>query len=230
MPFFILILFLAGSSVATATGLFRPDTLLQIAQWFESLGPNGVYLYGLLYFLLELVAVPAIPLTLGSGYLFGLVKGTITVSVASTLAASAAFLIARYGLRESVSNLAERYPRFQALDRAIGKEGFRFVFLLRLSPLLPFSISNYLYGLTSVNLLEYVLGSWLGMLPGTIAYVSTGSAVNALTDLSGKQSSVSPVLLIIGVVATITVLGSIGKMAASVIESAEEDGPQHTAE
>lgn len=65
------------------------------------------------------------------------------------------------------------HPRFAAIDRAIGKDGLKFVTLLRLSPLLPLALSNYLYGLTSVDLGSYVLGSWLGMLPGTYAYVNT---------------------------------------------------------
>lgn len=59
-------------------------------------------------------------------------------------------------------------PRFAAVDRAIGKDGFRVVALLRLSPLLPLAASNYIYGLTSVDLTSYVLGSWLGMLPGEV--------------------------------------------------------------
>ncbi|PXF45066.1 hypothetical protein BWQ96_05168 [Gracilariopsis chorda] len=218
----LLLIFLASSGVAAATGFIRPDAFVHIAQWFERLGPQAAYLYGLLYFVLELVAVPAIPLTLGSGYLFGMLRGTITVSVASTLAATASFLIARYGLRDNITRLAERYPRFRLLDRAIGREGFKFVLLLRLSPLLPFAISNYLYGLTSVNILEYVLGSWLGMLPGTLAYVSAGATVNNLTDLSSNRSNISPVLLLIGVVAAIAVLASVGKIASEAIENSDE--------
>ncbi|KAI0559625.1 SNARE associated Golgi protein [Gracilaria domingensis] len=210
-------------SVAAATGLFSPDTLVQLARWFEQLGPSAIYLYGVLYFVLELVAVPALPLTLGSGYLFGLTDGAIAVSIASTLAATAAFLIARYGFRARVSRFAYGSARFRVLDRAIGREGFKFVLLLRLSPLLPFSISNYLYGLTSVKLGEYALASWLGMLPGTIAYVSAGAAVNTLTDLHGGQSAASPALVITGLVATAAVLISLGKIAREAIENVEEE-------
>lgn len=218
----LLALFTAGS-VAAATGALNSDTLVSLAAWFETLGPSAIFLYAGIYFLLELVAVPALPLTLGSGYLFGLAKGTAAVSVASTMAAAASFLIARYGLRDMVTKFAMRYPRFRAMDRAIGKQGFKFVFLLRLSPLLPFAISNYLYGLTSVNLPEYVLGSWLGMLPGTIAYVSAGAAVSALTDLGAGKNQVSPVLIIIGVAATVGALSLIGKLAAESVDAVEEE-------
>lgn len=204
---------------AASSGVVSGDSFIALATWFEQLGPSAVFLYALLYFLLELVAVPALPLTLGSGYLFGVTVGTVAVSISSTAAAVAAFLIARYGLRSWISKLAGQYPRFRAMDRAIGREGFKFVFLLRLSPLLPFSISNYLYGLTSVRLREYVLGSWLGMLPGTIAYVSAGAAVNALTEINASKGNVSPVLLGIGVLATVAALATIGKVASEAIRS-----------
>ncbi len=72
-------------------------------------------------------------------------------------------------------DLAKGNKQFAAIDRAIGKDSFRVVLLLRLSPLLPLALSNYLYGLTSVDLVPYVLGSWVGMLPGTLAYVTAGA-------------------------------------------------------
>lgn len=76
--------------------------------------------------------------------------------------------------RERVAELAQSNARFKAIDRAIGRNGLKVVTLLRLSPLLPLALSNYLYGLTSVDLPSYVAGSWAGMLPGTIAYVAAG--------------------------------------------------------
>lgn len=214
---------LTVGGVAAATGALDPDRLVALSAWFEKLGPAAIILYAALYFLLELIGVPALPLTMGSGYLFGVARGTITVSVASTAAAATSFLIARYGLRNSVSRLAQRYPRFRAMDRAIGRESFKFVLLLRLSPLLPFAISNYLYGLTSVNLMPYVAGSWLGMLPGTVAYVSAGAAVSALSDLSAGKGSVNPYLVVLGLVATVGALSTIGRMATNAIEANQEE-------
>lgn len=214
---------IGAGALAATTGIFSPDTLISLAAWFETLGPSAIYLYAGFYLLLELVAVPAIPLTLGAGYLFGFVKGTVAVSIASTCAAAAAFLISRYGLRDVITRFADQYPKFRAIDRAIEREGFKVVFLLRLSPLLPFSISNYLYGLTSVQFSDYVLGSWLGMMPGTIAYVSAGAAVSALSELGMHKSAVNPVLVVVGVLATIGVVWTIGKLAAEAIDMAEEE-------
>lgn len=120
---------------------------------------------------------------MSAGLLFGQITGTIIVSISGTvslfiysiyrqlngqfcnlsslhfqLAASIAFLIARYFARDRILKLVEGNKKFLAIDKAIGENGFRVVTLLRLSPLLPFSIGNYLYGLTSVKFVPYVLG------------------------------------------------------------------------
>lgn len=197
------------------------DTLSHAIDWIQGLGPVGPVVYGFAYFLLELVAVPALPLTVGAGYLFGVGRGSAVVSVAATSAAAASFLLARYGARDFISGLARRYPKFRAVDRAVGREGFKFVLLLRLSPLLPFALSNYLYGLTSVRFWPYVLGSWLGMLPGSVAIVSGGAAVNALSDLSARPE-VNPGLIGLGLIATVLVLRSVGKLASVALSESED--------
>nr|CAB3475027.1 unnamed protein product [Digitaria exilis] len=133
--------------------------LTQFSGFIEGYGPAGYALFVLVYAGLEVLAIPAIPLTMSAGLLFGSVTGTIIVSVSGTLAAAVAFLIARYFARERILKMVEGNKKFLAIDKAIGENGFKVVTLLRLSPLLPFSLGNYLYGLTSVKFLPYVLGS-----------------------------------------------------------------------
>ncbi|KAE8679245.1 SNARE associated Golgi family protein isoform 2 [Hibiscus syriacus] len=154
--------------------------LNQFSTFIEGYGSAGYALFVAVYAGLEVLAIPAIPLTMSAGLLFGSVIGTILVSISGTVAASVAFLIARYFARERILKLVEGNKKFHAIDKAIGENGFRVVTLLRLSPLLPFSLGNYLYGLTSVKFVPYVLGSWLGMLPGTWAYVSAGAFGRAI--------------------------------------------------
>lgn len=154
--------------------------LNQFSTFIEGYGPAGYALFVAVYAGLEVLAIPAIPLTMSAGLLFGSIIGTILVSISGTVAASIAFLIARYFARERILKLVEGNKKFLAIDKAIGENGFRVVTLLRLSPLLPFSLGNYLYGLTSVKFVPYVLGSWLGMLPGTWAYVSAGAFGRAI--------------------------------------------------
>ncbi|CAA6660205.1 unnamed protein product [Spirodela intermedia] len=154
--------------------------LTQFSGFIEGYGPAGYALFVAVYAGLEILAIPAIPLTMSAGLLFGSFIGTIIVSISGTVAAAGAFLIARYFARDRILKLVEGNKKFLAIDKAIGENGFRVVTLLRLSPLLPFSLGNYLYGLTSVKFVPYVLGSWLGMLPGTWAYVSAGAFGRAI--------------------------------------------------
>jgi uncharacterized membrane protein YdjX (TVP38/TMEM64 family) len=196
---------------ATAVTLFATARLLPVKEWLEgfqgwvgSLGPLGGVLYGIVYVVAALLFVPGIVLTVGAGFLFGFFWGTVIVSAASTTAAALAFLIARYFARERVERLARKNRKFGAIDRAIGKNGWKVVALLRLSPLVPFSLSNYLYGLTSARFVPYLLASWIAMLPATFLYVSLGAAGKSL----GQGRARSPWewgLLAVGGAATVAV-------------------------
>jgi uncharacterized membrane protein YdjX (TVP38/TMEM64 family) len=155
--------------------------------WVKGMGAAGMVLYGAVYVIAVLLFVPGIVLTLGAGFLFGLGWGIVLVSVASTIAAALAFVIARYVARGAVERLARNSPKFAAIDRAIGKEGWKVVALLRLSPLVPFSLSNYLYGLTSVRLGPYVATSWAAMLPATVLYVYLGAAGRTIGEKAPRS-------------------------------------------
>ena len=184
---------LVAVGLLVGIGAVYKDDITDFLRWFtgyvEGLGPNGPALFMALYVLLEILAVPAIPLTMSAGAIFGPAQGTAMVSVSATVAATASFFIARYALRDRVKAMADQYPKFAAIDNAIGEDSFRVVALLRLSPLLPFALSNYLYGLTSVKAKPYVLASWLGMLPGTFAYVSAGAVGRTLIEAGESAAS-----------------------------------------
>uniref|UniRef100_A0A7S0X0V0 VTT domain-containing protein n=1 Tax=Chlamydomonas leiostraca TaxID=1034604 RepID=A0A7S0X0V0_9CHLO len=188
----------------------------------EEWGPWGSVAYAAVYILLEVLALPAIPLTMTAGVIFGTVQGTIITSVSGTVAATIAFLIARYVARDKVRSLAYKQPKFAAIDRAIGANGLKFVTLLRLSPLLPLAASNYLYGLTSVDLGSYVLGSWIGMLPGTYAYVHAGCIGRAVLMEGEGAMSINPWQVGLGLGATLLALGFVGHLAKKAIEEVED--------
>ena len=115
--------------------------------------------------------------------------GPATVSVASTLGACAAFWVGRTVARGWIEQKAAAKPRFQAIDRAVGREGFKIVLLTRLSPIFPFNFQNYAYGLTRVAFWKYALASWVGMLPGTLMYVYIGSGLQSLTEATSGEVS-----------------------------------------
>lgn len=152
------------------------EFLASALAWTAAAGPLGQAGFVGLYVLATVAFLPGSVLTLGAGAAFGLWKGFALVSIASTAGASAAFLVGRYLLRDWVSRKLEKVPAFAAISGAVGQEGWKVVLLTRLSPVLPFNLLNYAYGLTTVGFGEYVLASWVGMIPGTFLYVYLGAA------------------------------------------------------
>eukprot|EP00897_Mesotaenium_endlicherianum_P002583 jgi/Mesen1/2352/ME000156S01496 len=200
------------------------DNIGIFSQWIEEYGAFGYVLFVAGYAGLEILAIPAIPLTMSAGLLFGTLTGTILVSIAGTLAATASFLIARYVARDRIMEFAKGNKKFMAIDKAIGRDSFRVVTLLRLSPLLPFSLGNYIYGLTSVELMPYIAGSWLGMLPGTWAYVSAGSfGRSLLAEESSGLHGTSLVTLGIGIAATVIAGTYVTRIAKDAVKDIENE-------
>jgi uncharacterized membrane protein YdjX (TVP38/TMEM64 family) len=177
--------------------------LTQALAWVASLGPFGPVAFILLYILACVAMLPASLLTLGAGALFGLVRGFLIVSLASTLGATAAFLIGRTLARRWVASKIAANPRFAAIDAAVAQQGAKIVFLLRLSPILPFNLLNYALSLTQVSLRDYVLASWIGMMPGTILYVYLGSLAGDLAGLGPQKNPAQRALFILGLAATV---------------------------
>jgi uncharacterized membrane protein YdjX (TVP38/TMEM64 family) len=214
----VLVLFVAARLLPVA------DWLRDFNAWVKGLGPEGMVLYGLVYVIAAVLFVPGLVLTLGAGFAFGLLRGVIVVSLASTVAAALAFLIARHLARDRIEKLARKNEKFEAIDRAIGQKGWKIVALLRLSPLVPFSLSNYLYGLTAVKFVPYVLASWIAMLPATVLYVylaAAGKAAAAAAVGGAEKATRSPweyVLFGVGLAATAAVTVLITRVARRELE------------
>ena len=169
--------------------------------WASGLGVAGKALYTLVYVIATVFLFPASPLTVAAGFAFGLGWGVAVVSVGSTVSAALAFLIARHVARERVERAARKRKNFRAIDQAIGERGWKIIALLRLSPVVPFSISNYLYGLTSIRFGPYIFASAAGMLPATVLYVYLGVAGRAATG--EERSPLKWAALAAGLAATI---------------------------
>jgi uncharacterized membrane protein YdjX (TVP38/TMEM64 family) len=182
------------------------DTLASFLNWVQGIGPWGAVLFAAAYVPAAVLFVPGSLLTLGAGFVFGLAKGTAIVSLGSTAGAAAAFVVARSLAHDWAARRMAGRPKLAAIGRAVETEGFKVVLLTRLSPVLPFNLLNYAFGLTAVPLKTYVLASWIGMLPGTIMYVYLGSAAKSLaTLLSGEtpRSAGQQALFAFGLAATV---------------------------
>ncbi len=198
-----------------------PVLLRDTLRWIDSLGFVGFGVFVGVYVVATVLFVPGSILTLGAGFVFGVVTGTIAVSVASTLGAFAAFLVGRYVARDWVARRTQASPRFAAIDDAVGREGWKIVLLTRLSPIFPFNLLNYAYGLTGVSAIAYFFTSWIGMLPGTLMYVYFGSLAANLATLGQTADSRGPlqwVLYGIGLVATIAVTVVVTKIARRALK------------
>jgi uncharacterized membrane protein YdjX (TVP38/TMEM64 family) len=169
--------------VAAARFLPVQNLVEQALDWIGALGPWAPLVYIVAYVIAAVFLFPGWGLTVGAGAAFGLFKGIILASLAATLAATCAFLIGRYLARNSVARRMEGNERFVAIDEAVEAEGWKIVLLMRLSPVFPYTLLNYAFGLTRVKLSHYVLASWVGMLPGTAMYVYMGS----LAHMVGRE-------------------------------------------
>lgn len=193
------------------------ERLRAALDWAACQGAWTPVIFLALYVLAAVLLVPGSLLTLGAGAVFGLVRGTVLVSLASTLAATAAFLLGRHLARTVVSRRIAGNERLAALDRAVAAEGWKVVLLTRLSPVFPYTVMNYVFGLTPVKVGPYVLATWLGMLPGTVLYVYLGTLVGAAAAGRGARTAAEWALYSLGLAATVAVTVYITRLARQAL-------------
>ncbi|MFN9374798.1 MAG: TVP38/TMEM64 family protein [Planctomycetaceae bacterium] len=212
--------------ILAAAGLpaWRRTVAPQLELWLANLAGWGTWgppIVGLLFVPVCLLFLPGSWLTLFAGFAFGqswsgFALTLACVSVGSTLGATCAFLVGRWLFRTTIESWVRDNRRFQRLDAGVRQQGFWIVFLSRLSPLLPFNLLNYAFGVTQVSLRDFVLGSWLGMLPGTIMFLSVGSALGNLAEIWTERrppSAAQGWLLGLGVVASVGLATWLGRLA-----------------
>lgn len=198
------------------------DLFRDILNYVEQVGPLGPAIFIAAYIVACVLFIPGFALTLGAGAIFGVVRGSILVSIASTLGATAAFLVGRYLARDWVARKISANEKFTAIDKAVGREGWKIVGLTRLSPIFPFNLLNYAYGLTNVRLRDYVLASWIGMMPGTVLYVYIGSLARLGVDAS-EASTADNVFYIVGLIAAAIVAVFITRIAKRALNEKIDD-------
>jgi len=201
---------------------FNPQEILRNAlQWIDSLGSVGAIAFITLYIIASIAFLPGSILTLGAGVVFGVILGSLYVFIGATLGATAAFLVGRYLARGWVSQKIEGNNKFRAIDEAVATEGFKIVFLTRLSPVFPFNLLNYAFGVTGVSLKDYFLGC-IGMIPGTIMYVYIGSLAGSLARIGTEEQPTNPTvqwaIRIIGFIATVGVTVYVTRLARKALE------------
>ncbi|WP_373539417.1 TVP38/TMEM64 family protein [Chamaesiphon sp.] len=200
---------------------FNPQLWLKNAlEWIASLGAVGAIAFIGIYIIATIAFLPAFILTLGAGVLFGVWLGSVYVFVGATLGSIAAFLVGRYLVRDWVAQKIANNDKFSAIDRAVSREGLKIVILTRLSPIFPFNLLNYAFGVTGVSLRDYIIGS-VGMIPGTVMFVYIGSLAGSLAAIGTDTQQTNPTLQwtirIVGLIATIAVTIYVSKIAKQAL-------------
>lgn len=207
--------------------------LTSALNWINDLGPLAAIVFMVIYMVATVLFAPASILTLGAGVVFGVFKGSLYVYIAASIGASLAFLVGRYVARGWVEKQIEGNPRFKAIDQAVAEEGIKIVLLTRLSPIFPFNLLNYAYGLTKVTFRDYVIGT-LGILPGTIMFVYVGSLAKNLATLGSEEvaapSGIQWAIRIIGFIATVAVTIYVTKIAKKALNQRVESQPEPSTE
>ncbi len=218
-----------GLVLAGVVAVVAAARMLPLAAWLSvfneriaGLGAAGMVLFALLYAAATVLMVPGSLLTLASGASFGLLPGFVTVLFGATLGAALAFLVSRHLARKRVERWIQGKSSFLAVDKAVAREGWKIVFLTRLSPVFPFNFQNYAYGLTSVSFGQYVLASWIGMIPGTFLYVYLGTlGRSGLEAASGTGAETYRLALqAVGLLATLGVTILITRAAKRALREA----------
>jgi uncharacterized membrane protein YdjX (TVP38/TMEM64 family) len=226
------LLTLIAAGVATVFLFDIRSGLVGFVETLQSWGGLGLVLLAVAYVFATIAFFPGSILTVGAGYLakvlwpdslpLALLAGTAAVSIGSVLGATAAFVIGRTLARGWVAEKVSGRDNFRRIDEAVGKNGLKMVFLLRLSPVFPFNLLNYALGVTKVRFRDYVLASWIGMLPGTVLYVYLGTGLQTITAAAtGEMDKGAATYLFwgIGLLATVLVVVLVTRVARRAIDA-----------
>jgi len=178
----------------------------------------GIFSFVCIYILIVLLILPASWLSLLSGFLYGSYLGSIIVFVSAFIGASVAFFISKSFFAKKLKNLFSRYPKLSIMEKVVEKGGLKLIFLARLSPIFPFSILNYFYGLNNVKFRDFTLGL-IGIIPGTFLYCSIGSLAKSIQELKNVQSSNNLYMTIISVVSTSLLVYFLAKYSKEYFEN-----------
>lgn len=202
------------------------SVVLRLTERLNSYGTTGQAIFLVVFFLASLTGIiPLSLLAIASGALYGLLNGFLLSAVGVNFGALIAFLLSRYAYRSNIDDWESRHLSIQHLDKEIALRGWIFVLLLRLSPLAPYSLASYAFGLTRISMGAYMLGS-IGATPALLAYVYTGSLSGmALMTLTGNNVELNPfqlTMLILGFIATVAGVSYFAHIARKGLQTYEK--------
>ena len=166
--------------------------LLQFFDWLQTLGFWAPLLFIVIDMLLVIFLLPSILFTLAAGFLFGAALGSLCVIVATTLGAVSAFFISRYSFSEGVKDYLRNHKKLKVVNDELVHEGWKLILLTRLVPFFPLKLSNYFFGATNFSMADFVIGTFIGIIPNTFFIVYMGSLAADLSMLVSGELMRSP--------------------------------------
>ena len=195
--------------------------------WLDQLGGWAILAFAGVFVAVQLMLLPGAPMAIAAGFFFGFGKGWLAVTLGCALGATVNFWIARTVARDWVQRKFGANPKFRVIDRAIAREGWKIVALLRFVPI-PFGLANYSYGLTPVRYVPYIVATFFAIIPANSLLVWIGATSQGeLATILGKGRARHPleyVLLALGLIAAIFVLRHLTKIARTAVERGGEAG------
>jgi uncharacterized membrane protein YdjX (TVP38/TMEM64 family) len=209
-------------SIGLAGAQLLAPYLPQFAASVARMGVWAPVVFVAAYIVVVVLMLPAFLLIMVAGAVFGVVKGAVLSMIGALVGGILAFLIARHVAREQVARRVAKNAALASIDRVIGEDGMKLVFLLRLSTAVPFVLSNYALGVTRVRTRDFVLGTF-GLIPTVLTYAAYGSASSAMG--ADGRPVISPVVLVLGVSATVLLGIWLARLAQRAIREAEAAKP-----
>ena len=188
----VLIALVVVAGIAAALVLLPVrQTLLIVVEYIRASGALGVAAYFGLYLVVAVTMLPGSMMTVTGGFAFGPVWGTLLSNTFASIAGILPFFLGRFVARDWVRRRAAKYPKLGAIDAAVGEQGLKVVLLLRLS-LAPYNFLNYALGLTRVRLRDFLIGTWVGMLPAVAVLCYLGSLITDAAQLGSAVQGLGP--------------------------------------
>jgi uncharacterized membrane protein YdjX (TVP38/TMEM64 family) len=195
--------------------------VLALMQWVESLGSYSLIAFIVFYIFATIFLLSGSFLTMAAGAVFGIGKAVLVVSLGSIAGATAAFFLSRYFFRNFIAHLIVKNKKFISIDNAVEKEGWKIIGLARLSPVLPSVLLNYTFGITKVSLRDFILATWIGMLPMITFFSYLGSFLGSLATIENTERTRTPIewlFYLLGLIATVAVALYTTRLANRVLK------------
>ena len=180
----------------------------------------GIFFYVVIYIFIVLLILPASWLSIAAGYLYGTYLGSLIVFIAAFVGASISFFISKRFLSKKVLDMINKYPKLSLLETIIQKGGLKLIVLTRLSPLFPFSILNYFYGLNNITYKDFSI-SLICIIPGTFLYCSVGSLLNDLSDIANLKLNNNLFTTLISIISTSLIIYFLSKYSNEIINESK---------